>query len=734
MLRVVSRTFITAKVCSPRVPHLIRRARAFAPALGIIATMLHRRCRPRFLSLTLLAACSGSEPADSASDGGSTSAAASGLTDALPTTTAEATSEGTADATSAGTADVSTGTTGAPEMPGDPVIVYFNYDPTDDPLVNSSIDLQVARGEDGFVYLSDAAVVPDHTSYYALNGSVARLDARGLSARPVPVGRWLHLVKFVADIDNINTEGWQTSWQYTGGNGTKFAAAFETSFYIDDGTTPPPPGHTEPLWTAAAVEDALIFKATPPFSLPASKRYGSESTPLDEPADNLAKVGWYTAPDKFRLLYAGEVAALMAAVGAQKPNGVASFDDITLKKAADWLAAATPAATFAVDFEPADPAQDAWMWDYEHPNFRAAMRKLSDYLYESHGRRFYSWIDPGGQTFDHHGVKLVLNGYTSGNWGGEGGTLDDALLVHADPAGISNIDRASDYLTQVGFGYTSTVINGGDPADGPEVWRSPTTWYLRALDVLNLETLIAGQTEFLAFLWPYEDVPSDAKRTPMTRFSLPGAQGLIRQTDNRVIYPPNLVRDAIVTYLVNPRVTYTNYWIFGESYRPETALKYAQINGVQSCEVADLPDFHVYEYTGPDTPPCPALPGNYIGKDVLGVGAMVQGHEIFARHLAATLDGTQVRDHLDEPFRYTRGDGVEQVAEWQPDTGEFARAFKFGQPWVQVWQNPQTQARVLLFQDVFAEGFEPIEFTVRIDGAELAREAVGNNLYYEVLE
>lgn len=35
---------------------------------------------------------------------------------------------------------------------------------------------------------------------------------------------------------------------------------------------------------------------------------------------------------------------------------------------------------------------------------------------------------------------------------------------------------------------------------------------------------------------------------------------------------------------------------------------------------------------------------------------------------------------------------------------------------------------------MFAEGFEPIEFTVRIDGAELAREAAGNNLYYEVLE
>lgn len=675
-----------------------------------------------------LAACGGAP-------GGSSSAGASG-------STSDPTSEGSTASSTSTTGPATTsgseatgetaGSTGTPEIPGDPEIVYFNYIPADDPAVQGSIDLQVARGEDGLVYLSDAAVIADHTSYYALNGSVDRVDARGLAEQPVPVGRWLHLVKFVADIDNINSEGWQTSWQYTGGQDTRFAAAFETSFYIDDGTSTPPLGHSEPLWGAATVDDGLIFKATPPFQLPASKRYGSESTPIDEPVENLTKVGWNLAADRYRLLYADDVSALMQAVGAQKPNGIASFDDATLQKAADWLAGATPAAIFAVDFEPADPAQDAWMWDYDHPNFRGAMVKLSQMLATSHGRRFYSWIEPG-RTFEHHGKQIALNGYTVGKWGDPGSDLEDILQVHADPAGISNVQRSSDSITQVGFGYTSTVINGGDPADGPEVWRSPTTWYLRALDVLNLETLIAGEVDLLLFLWPFEDVPADAKRTPMTRFTIPGAEGIMRQTDNRVLYPPNLIRDAIVTYLCNPRVIYTSYWLFGESYRPETALRYARINGVQSCEVAGLPDFHVYEYEGPDTPPCPSAPGNYMSKDVLGVAAMVQAHEIFARHLAPVLDGSQVREHLDEPFRYARGEGVELVAEWAPDTGEFARAFKHSQPWVQVWRSPMSGARVLLFQDLFAEGFEPVTFQVRVGGVVVEREAAGNNLYYEAL-
>ena len=655
-------------------------------------------------------------------------------TNATPTTGTTETTSATESASATDPTDTTptgTGTTGEPEVPGDPEIIYFNYLPADDGPVLANIQLKVERKDDGKIYLSDT-VEAGKVSYYALNGSVNRMDARELSQQPLPPNRWIHLVKFVADIDNVNAEGWQTSYQYTGGQGTKFAASFETSFYIAEGTSPPKLGHTEPLWTADVVTDALIFKATPPFTLPPDKQYGSETTPLDESKADLEKVGWNLADDHYRLLYAGAVATMMSDLGLQSPNGITSLDDAGLKKAADWLATHTPSKIFAVDFEPANPEQEAWMWDYDSPNFNTTMNKLSELIYAGHGKYFYSWIG-SGESFYHHGKKLALNGYTIGGWGGADNSVDDALKVHEDPAGISQVEKSSGRLTQLGFGYTSTVINGGDPNDPPSVWRSPIMWYLRALDVLNIETLIAGDARFLMFTWPYEDQPNDAKRSLMTRFQIPGYPGMMRQTDNRVIYPPNLIRDAVVTYLCNPRVIYTNYWIFGESADPALSLKYARINGQQSCEVANTPDFHVYEYEGPDTPPCPAEPGLYITKDVLGVGAMVQGHEIFGRHLAATLDGSQVREPLDAPFTYTRSDGVAHMAEWKPDTGEFVRAFKHQQPWVQVWRNPNSGKRVLLFQDSFAEGFEDVAFSLKVGGVTVDRVADGNNLYYEVL-
>lgn len=644
--------------------------------------------------------------------------------------------DGAAGADGSTPADGSAGSSGEAGFdagkPGIPELVYFNYLPAGDTSVLGSIDLQVSRHADGWIYVEDK-VQAGKVSYYALNGSVSRLDARTLSQQPIPPNRWIHLVKFVADIDNVNSDGWKTSAQYTGGNDTKFAATFESSFYVKDGTLQPPLGHTEPLWTSATVDDGLIFKATPAFALPPGKKYGSESVPADELPDNLAKVSWNTAEDKFRLLYASTVVGLMSAVGAQKPDGVTTFDDARMAQAADYLAAATPSAIFAVDFEPADPTQDAWMWDYLSPSFGPSMQKLSSLIYQRSGKYFYSWIG-SGTSFEHHGKTLTLDGYTSGNWQGNGFGIDDYLQVHENPAGTSNVIKTTSKLQQLGFGYTSTVINTSDSAsEGPAVWKSPVAWYLRALDYLNLQSLLAQDEKFLVFLWPFEDQPNDAKRSPMTLFTLPGYQGKVRQTDNRVLYPPNLIRDALVTFLCHPRVTYANYWIFGESYDPVQSLLYARINGVQSCQVAGTPDFHVYEYEGPDNPACPSGTANYMTKDILGVAAMVQGHEIFARHLAATLDGTQVRESLDSAFTYTRSDGVEQAAQWKADTGEFARAFKFAQPWVQVWKNPSTGKRVLLFQDSFAEGFEPVKFKVVVAGTTVERTAVGNNLYYEVM-
>jgi hypothetical protein len=119
-----------------------------------------------------------------------------------------------------------------------------------------------------------------------------------------------------------------------------------------------------------------------------------------------------------------------------------------------------------------------------------------------------------------------------------------------------------------------------------------------------------------------------------------------------------------------------------------------------------------------------------MGKDGLGVAAMVQAHELFAK-FQSILDGSQVRESYD--FAYQRSNQKATEAEWKNDTGEFARAFKYNQPWLQVWKNPKTGKRLLLFQDNFAEAFESVSFSTTINGKNIQRIAQGNALYMEEL-
>jgi hypothetical protein len=605
----------------------------------------------------------------------------------------------------------------------DPEFVYFNYVPGDDPLVTPYFDLRVERRADGRIYLTDRAA-PRYSAHYAVNGAVRRGDARGLIEGPIDPNRWLHIVKFVADVPNINRDGWRTSSQYTGGVDTRFGASYQALVYVRDGSPAPALPHTEPLWGPPPVRSGLMFGAAP-FSLPGHP-YGSESRFRDEPVANLARVGWDTSAERYQLLYAGDVVALMGALGLSAPNGVTSLDAAGLERAANWLAARVPSRIFAVDFEPDNPARDRWMWDYDDPRFTAAMRALSDALWRRHGRLFYSWIAGSDTAFRHRGTARSLNGFTTHSW--ENGGADAWLAIHRDPSGLSEVVRSSDHVVQIGFGYTSTVINGPLPEAGPETWRAPTTWYLRALDVMNLYNLVSPAARQVAFLWPFEDLPNDSKRSPVTRFPLPGHAGLIRQVDNRVTYPPNLVRDGLVTMLANPRVVYTNYWIFGESYDPMLSLRYSRVNGELRCLSASAGGFFVYEYTGTDSPPCPTTDANYMGQDIPLVAAMIQAHELFARHLAPVLNGTQVREELTEAPRYQRREGAEQTAVWGADTGEFVRSWQHAQPWVQVWRNPASGQRIVLFQDPFAEPFEPVQFRVVVGGVAHTGRANGNEL------
>jgi hypothetical protein len=613
-------------------------------------------------------------------------------------------------------------------------IAYFEYEPDPNRYEDQQIKLRLERRTDNKLYLvDDAKLEAGRTTYYTLNGSVNRVDARQLTQQPILPNRWLHVVKYITEVSNVNSESWLTSALNVAAGKTKYAAAAELIFWVHDSleNSKAQLSYTQPLWANnKAVGDIQIFKQTPAFTLLPNKKYGSESRPVDEPIQNLRKVGWHVNEDKFRLMYAGEVVELMQHVRPKGRQGITKFDARQLDQAADWLAKRMPSGVFAVDFEPQNPQNEGWQWDMSDPNFRKTMYDLSEKIYKKHGKLFFSWIGEP-LTFTFQGKNFKLDGYANDNWSADKKTIDDYLAIHQNAKAIQNVQLPSPTVLMTGFGYTSMTVNTNDAVDQPaHVWKAPVNWYLRTLDMLNLKSLTAPpNVKFLNFLWPYEDKPADARRSLTRRFSVgKSTKGYIRQLDNRVMYPMNLVRDAIFVHLCNPRVFYTNYWIFGQSYNPYQALRYSKINGNLSCVSQNTGGYFVYEYQGSDQPACPTLGEDYIGKDALGVAAMVQAHEVFAKY-QSILDGTQLRESY--AFDYQRSNQKLVKATWQNDTGEFARAFKYNQPWLQVWKNQKTGKRLLLFQDTFAEAFESVQFSVTINGKKIQRTAEGNALYME---
>ena len=625
----------------------------------------------------------------------------------------------------------------AHQVVGTAEIIYFEYEPDPTAYDDQQLQLRAERRSDGYLYLTDnAPPVEGRTNYYALNGSVNRVDARQLSQQPVLTGRWLHLVKYISGVSNINSEGWMMSALNMAKGQAKYAAVGEVMFWIKGASDKAAPSlpYTQPLWANnQAVGDVGIFKQSKGFVLLPNKKYGSESLPVEEPLRNLQKVNWNLANDKFRLLYAPVVADLMQYMGLQAPNGITSLNAAQLDRAADWLANLTPASTFAVDFEPAAGERDSWQWNFSDPKFQQTMYELSERIFARHRKLFFSWIGRP-VAFDLNGKTFRLDAYAIENWSSQQTQLDDWLAVHENAAKITNVSLPSSHLVMTGFGYTSSTVNVSDAKNLPaNRWKAPVNWYLRSLDMLNLQSLVTpASVKLLNFMWPYEDKPADLQRSLLRRFQVKnGSTGYVRQIMNRVMYPMNLVRDAVFVHLCNPRIFYTNYWIFGQSYNPYTALRYAKINGQLSCLSKTMGDFFVYEYQGKDNPPCPTLPHDYLGKDALGLSALVQAHELFAPY-QTILDGSQLRETY--AFSYARTGETPKEAVWKNDTGEFARAFKHDQPWLQVWRNPKTNQRILLFQDNFAEAFEAVSFSVTINNKIINRKAEGNNLYIERLD
>jgi hypothetical protein len=98
----------------------------------------------------------------------------------------------------------------------------------------------------------------------------------------------------------------------------------------------------------------------------------------------------------------------------------------------------------------------------------------------------------------------------------------------------------------------------------------------------------------------------------------------------------------------------------------------------------------------------------------LGYNAILQGINRFAAH-QDILDNTQVKVPVSFQYKRSYQSGFTTVPAYS-DGSEFARAWKFRQPFAQLWNNPTTNKKILLYQDLFEEPFEMAELKLTIGG------------------
>ena len=216
------------------------------------------------------------------------------------------------------------------------------------------------------------------------------------------------------------------------------------------------------------------------------------------------------------------------------------------------------------------------------------------------------------------------------------------------------------------------------------------------------------------------------KRSPMTRFKLPGSKGYIRQVDNRVIYPPNLVRDVLVVYLCNPRTTYVNYWQFGASYDPMAHV----CVGLGSMERPPAS----WQARGGDWARVRIQRTRHACLSQRRRRLHGQRHHRRQRHGPSPRDLREISERRLQRLSSSRGPTDSSTSEAtirrRPRFGRGTRGNLPGPSNTnsrgsRFWKNSKTGKRVLLFQDPFAEPFEKVDFKVVIDGRPITRKAEG---------
>lgn len=510
------------------------------------------------------------------------------------------------------------------------------------------------------------------------------------------------------------------------------------------------PRASELLWKDAEATGRLAaYDELPTVSL-TTKAFDVPFDTVQRNNTQRQRIGYNTdSSKKLNWLYEEQIKNLIIGVlGKSAPNGLHSLSNGELDTIAAAIAAISGEFIIA-DYEPHnnnyipyDTIGDDWVWvSFEHPaKINYISQKVKDLTTSgTFFKKFLDWFQRKNFTFNGKQLGLATS---KGVWQNNSGTVtvNDYLDYFANPSAATNFDDQSS-ITKLGWGYTNItykVDNMGGATLPANSHFAPIASYLFSLSSINRVLAHDPNKNILYILWPREDEGPERQQYRQVRFkpkSLDGSinpTGYLRASDSRLTYPSNLVQDNTFVACCNPKVTRIHAWILPSSENPHDALRYAKRNGVDACNSAVL-GFELSNYVGSDNPPCPTSGIDYYGEEALGFNAIMAGINRFAQH-QDILDGTQTGSSPIFDYKRDYVEGVDQDGDFTnvaavADLSEFDRSWKFRRPWIKVWLNPTSGKRLVLFQDPFAEAFEPVAFKVTIASVVYRYTAEGNGVF-----
>lgn len=438
------------------------------------------------------------------------------------------------------------------------------------------------------------------------------------------------------------------------------------------------------------------------------------------------RVGINTDPTKrFLWLYEADIKNIIInQLGKSSPNGLGTLSNGEMDTVASIIAGMN-ATIIISDYEPHNPTQDSWVWpSSNHPDkINYISQKVKDITQSGNTFKvFLDWFQVNNFTFG--GKTLALAG---GTWDASNGTrVDDYIAYFQNPQGSSNFSDLST-MSKAGWGYTSITYKpdqaGASPDPATQSWGAISS-YLASLCGINRINAYSPEKLILYVMWPREDQERlnnrNVRYKPKKLDGSISPQGYYRATDSRINYPLNLIADNTTVAYCNPKVARLHAWIKPTSEDPYQILRYADRNGSPACANDNgaggrVLGFETGNYTGGDAGSLPCPTGvDYIGEEALGYSAILCGLNRAAAH-QDILDGTQVREAV--AIQYKRaGQGSYSSIASATDLSEMARAWRYKQPWAQVWRNPNNNKRIILFQDCFVPAYSTGEAILSING------------------